>query len=119
EDLVSDAKLIAGFTAAALAAQPLAVEQVGAGQVNAQASAAEAARRLAVKILRGLIHAQQRARARPDSQRPVGAAGAGGLREPVEGLGRRGPQDVAPESSGGSATRTRPSTCTPARPALT
>jgi hypothetical protein len=36
---------------------------MGAGRVNAQASAAEAARRLAVKILRGLIHAQQRASA--------------------------------------------------------
>src|ERR1700722_16545115 len=63
---------------------------MGAGEVNALASAAEAARRLAVKILRGLIHAQQRARARLDSQRLVGAAGAGGLREPVEGLGRAG-----------------------------
>jgi hypothetical protein len=30
------------------------------------------------------------ARARLDSQRLVGAAGAGGLREPVEGLGRAG-----------------------------
>jgi hypothetical protein len=30
------------------------------------------------------------ARARLDSQRPVGAAGAGGLREPVEGLARAG-----------------------------
>ena len=112
DNLLSGAKLIAGFTAAALAAQPLAAEQAGAAQVNTQASAAEAARRLTVKILRGLIHAPQRARARLDSQRPVGAAGAGGLREPVEGLGRLGPQDVAPESSGGSATRTRPSACT-------
>ena len=54
EDLVRAAELIAGVTPAPLAAQPLAVEQVGAGQIHPQAGAAEAVDRLAVEVLGGL-----------------------------------------------------------------
>ena len=54
EELVRAAELIAGVTPAPLAAQPLAVEQVGAGQVHPQAGAAEAVDRLAVEVLGGL-----------------------------------------------------------------
>jgi len=88
EDLVRGAELIAGLTATALAAQPLAIEQVGAGQLDAQARASEAVDRLAVKILRGLTAGQQCARARLGPQRPVGTCGAGGLSQLAEGLGR-------------------------------
>ncbi len=88
EDLVRGAKLIAGIAAAALAAQPLTAEQVSASQLSAQAGASQVVDRLAVMILSDLIRGQQGARARLGPQRPVGAAGAGGLRERLQGVGR-------------------------------
>ena len=51
EDLVRAAELIAGITFAPLAAQPLAVDQVGADEIHRQAGAAEAVDRLAVEVL--------------------------------------------------------------------
>src|SRR6266851_2128359 len=54
EDLVRAAELIAGVTPAPLAAQPLAVQQAGAGQVHPQPGTAEAVDRLAVEAFRML-----------------------------------------------------------------
>ena len=51
EDLVRAAQLVAGVEAAPLAAQPLAVDQAGAGQVHPQAGTAEAIDRLVVQVL--------------------------------------------------------------------
>jgi hypothetical protein len=48
---VREAQLLAGVDAAALAAQPLAVEQMGAPEFHADASAAETVDRLAVESL--------------------------------------------------------------------
>src|SRR5580704_19781185 len=63
EDLVRAGELVAGVAPAPLAAQPLAVEKAGAGQVHPQASAAEAVDRLAVQVLGGCPVADQRPRA--------------------------------------------------------
>ena len=82
------AQLLARVDPAALAAQPLAVEQVGAGELEAHAGAAKPLDRLAVEALGGLAVAEQRARAGLDAQRPVGAAGACRLREPLQGVVR-------------------------------
>src|SRR5262249_34962277 len=81
-------KLITGVTSAPLAAQPFAVQQVGAPEFYAQWGAAEALDRLAVTGLSVRAVADQRARARADAQCPVGPAGASVLREPMECSGR-------------------------------
>src|ERR1700733_6932745 len=59
QHVVGGAQLLAGVAAAALAAQPFAVEQVGAGQLHAQAGAAEAVNRLPVPAVGDLAAAQQ------------------------------------------------------------
>ena len=64
EDPIGGAKLIAGITPAALAAEPLAVEQADTGLLNAQAAASEAVDRLPVKIFRRLDLGVSRARER-------------------------------------------------------
>src|SRR5207237_7208387 len=74
--------------AAAFAAQPFAVEKMGTGELDADAGAAEPVDRLPIEALGGLAVAQQRSRAGLDPQRPVGAAGASRLREPLEGVSR-------------------------------
>src|SRR5207302_1338578 len=71
----------------ALAAKPLAVEEVGAGELDADAGVAEPVDRLPIQALGGLAVAQQRSRAGLDAERPVGAAGAGAVRESLEGAG--------------------------------
>ena len=53
EHLVGGAQLLARVQAAALAAQPFAVEQMGAGELHADAGAAEPLDRLAVEALGG------------------------------------------------------------------
>src|SRR5580693_7922700 len=88
EDLVRTGELVAGVTAAPLAAQPLAVEQAGAGQIPPQASAAEAVDRLTVQVLGGLAVADQRPRAGLGTKHPVGPAGTGDAGEPLKGAGR-------------------------------
>ena len=65
---MGDPQLLASVGTAVLAAQPLAVEQVRAGEFGPQRSTAEPVDRLAVEALGGLALAQQRARARLDSQ---------------------------------------------------
>jgi hypothetical protein len=69
-------QLLSSVNPTALAAQPLPVEQMGAGEVGADASAGKPFDRLPVPALSDLAFAQQRARARLDSQRPVRATGA-------------------------------------------
>jgi hypothetical protein len=68
---VSGPKLRASVGAAVLPAQPLPVQQVGAGQFRAQQGAAEPADRLAVQVLGDVAPAQQGAGARLDAQAEV------------------------------------------------
>ncbi len=70
--MVGGAQLLARVAAAALAAQPLAVEQVSAGQFRAVPGPAEVADRLAVQAVSGLAVAEQRAYAGFHPQRPLG-----------------------------------------------
>src|SRR6516225_8816087 len=86
--LVREAQLLAGVKAPACAAQPLAVEQMGAPEFHADASAAKAADRLKVESLGVLTFGDQCSRAGLDAERPVSATGTGGCREPLEGPGR-------------------------------
>ena len=82
------AQLLAGVDAPVLAAQPLAVEQMGAPEFHAQASAAKPVDRLPVEGLGALALAAQCPRAGLDAERPVAAASPGGRREPIESVGR-------------------------------
>ena len=86
EHLVGAPQLLARIHPSVLAAQPLAVEQVGASELEADAGAAKPLDRLTVEVLGGLAVAEQRSGARLDAQRPVGAAGACRLREPLQGV---------------------------------
>src|SRR5215470_15004944 len=79
------AQLIPGVAAAALAAQPLPVQQVRAGQLRADPGAAKPGDRLPVAVLGRCSLTQQRTAARLDAERPVSATGTGGCREPLEG----------------------------------
>ena len=88
EHLVREAQLLPGVDAPVLAAQPLAVEQIGAPEFHADAGAAKAVDRLAVEGLGRLALAEQCPRAGLDAKRPVSPAGAGGRREPLEGASR-------------------------------
>src|SRR6266568_8041533 len=85
EHLVRGAQLLAGIDPPVLPAQPLPVEEVGAGERHPDAGAGEAVDPLAVLALGGLALAEQRPRARLDPERPVAAAGAGTVRQPLEG----------------------------------
>src|SRR5262249_25480354 len=78
ERLVRAAELSAGVTPAPLTTQPLAIEQLGAGEIHAQASAVQALYRLAVTALGG---------------RTVAA--------PPPGYGSRGPHAAAPAPAAG------------------
>src|SRR3954447_11866104 len=87
EQAMGGPQLGAGVPAPVLAAQPFAVEEVGAGQCGAHAGPAETLDRLAIAVLSGLTSTQQGTRAGLGAQRPVGAAGAGRLHEPLPGVG--------------------------------
>ena len=84
----SGAQLLARVVAAALPAQPFPVQQMGAGQVDAEPGPGEAGDRLAVQALGQLTVTHKCARSRLDAERPLGVAGAGHLVEPVTGTGR-------------------------------
>src|SRR4051812_17236556 len=73
ERVVRRFELLASVDAAALAAQPLAVEQAGAGQLDAHPRAPEALDRLAVKRLGDVVLVDERASPREDPERPIGA----------------------------------------------
>jgi hypothetical protein len=68
QHVVGYPQLLAGLGAAPLAAQPLAVEQVRAGELGAQAGPAQAVDRLAVPALGGLAVAEEGADAGFDPQ---------------------------------------------------
>jgi NADP-dependent 3-hydroxy acid dehydrogenase YdfG len=87
---VGAAELPAGVDPAVLAAEPLAVEQVRAGQIDAGARPPQVPDGPLVQVLGGLAVAQQRQRARPDAERPVGAGRAGGLRQAAHRPGAPG-----------------------------
>ena len=74
-------------SAPVLAAQPFAVQEVGAGHGWAHAGPAEPLDRLAIAVPRGLTVTQQGTRARLGANRPVGAAGAGRLGKPLQSVG--------------------------------
>src|SRR3954471_2751816 len=71
EALVGGAQLLAGVGAAVLAAQPFAVEELAAGELDRGAAAFEPLDRL---LVAGLIVAHQSPAARFDAERPLGAA---------------------------------------------
>ena len=102
------AQLLACVDAPVLTTQPLAVEQTGAGELAAEARAAEPLDRLAVEPLRGIALAQQRPRARLDAERPVGAARRVLLESrPSASAATFGPPLLAPPRRARSATPVR------------
>src|SRR4051794_15287868 len=84
ELVVGVAQLDARIDAAALTAQPLAVDQLGTGEVHAAAGAREPFDRLTVQALGHLIGSQERARPGLEAEGPVAAAGPSVLAEPVQ-----------------------------------
>ena len=87
EHVVRGAQLRPRVGPAPLAAQPLAVEQVRAGQFGPEAGAAQPVDRFAVAALGVLAVAEQRPGTRVDPLPPVGLADAGRLGQPAERLG--------------------------------
>ena len=89
EHVVRGAQLLASVAAAAVAAQPFAVEQMRAGQFDAQSRLAQSFDRVAVARFRNGALARERLHARIDAQRPIGRRGASALRNPRSDLGER------------------------------
>jgi hypothetical protein len=81
---------------AVLAAQPLAVEQAGAGQFDPHPGALQALDRLAVERLGGVAFGRQRAGTGQDAERPVGARSARAWLQPAQ----RGGGDFGPAAPG-------------------
>ena len=84
QHLVGGAQLLARVDAPVLAAQPLAVEQMGAGELHADAGTAEAFDRLAVETVGDVALAEQGADAGLDPQRPLGGRHARAFGQPLE-----------------------------------
>src|SRR5580700_5326109 len=84
EHLERGTQLLPGLAAAALASQPLAVDQVGAGKLQANACPTQPFDRLAVQGVGGVAVAQQRPRTCLYPERPVSAGSGRRLREPLE-----------------------------------
>src|SRR6185312_1569540 len=87
EQVIGGPQLGAGVPAPVLAAQPFAVQEVGAGYGRPHAGTAEPLDRLAIAVLGRLALTQQGTRARLGAKRPVGAAGTGRLGKPLENAG--------------------------------
>ena len=85
EPRMRGSKLLARVDAARASAQPFAVQQMGASEVEGDAAVAEAFDRLAVEALGERAVAQQRARTRLDAERPLGP---GDLRPLAQALER-------------------------------
>ena len=81
EDRVRGTELLAGVDAAALAPQPLAVDELRAAERHADAGAAEPFDRLAVEPLGGVPVTEHRSRAGVEPERPVGVVRLGDLRQ--------------------------------------
>src|SRR3954466_13526137 len=82
-----DPEMLTSFGAPALASQPLAIDQVGAGERRTYPRAAQTRDRLAIQLLSNLALAEQRSRARLDAERPVRAGGAADLLESAQRAG--------------------------------
>jgi hypothetical protein len=105
---VRRAKLLAGVDPAALAAQPLAVEEMGAGELRTQPGTAQPLDRLAVQRVGGGAVAYQRPGARLDAKREVGAGRLGRLPKSLQRIacelcvsGARGCLDELGQRPGG------------------
>src|SRR3954468_24594504 len=88
EHLERGAQLLAGVQATPLIPQPLAVDEMGAGEVHPQARASEPLDRLSIQALGRVALAEQRAAARLGPEAPFGSAGAGRLGGPLERAAR-------------------------------
>ena len=84
QHLVGRAQLLARVDPAILAAQPLAVEEVRAGELRTEPGAPQPLDRLAIQLVGGRPVAQQRPAARLDAERELGAAGLCRLGQPLE-----------------------------------
>src|SRR5882757_273617 len=82
QHVVSGAQVLPGFVALARAPQPLAVEKVTSGHLQAKARTVQVLDRLAVGRVRRLT-AQHRAEPRLDPPRPFGRRGTSALRHPL------------------------------------
>jgi hypothetical protein len=89
EQVLRHAQLLARLQPPPLAAQPLAVDEVRAGEVHAHTRAPERVDRLAVEPLGGLAFAEERSAPRRQPQRERGRAGLGRDREPLQVGGGR------------------------------
>jgi hypothetical protein len=83
------AQLLARVEPAALAPQPFAVEEIGAGQFDADAGTAEAFDGLAIEPFCDRAVGEERSTASLDPEPPVVPAGAGHLRQSLEGIAGR------------------------------
>src|SRR5262245_40905921 len=88
ERVIGVTQLFASVDATVLPTQPLAVVQMSAGELHADAGAGEALDGLPVQALGDLAFARQGPRAGLDPQRPVGAGGAGSFGQPAQGVRR-------------------------------
>src|SRR5271170_1360167 len=97
EHVMGDAELRARVGPAALAAQPLPVQQVRPSKLGTKARAVQPVDRLAIGVLRVLAVAEQRPAACVYPQPPVGLADARRLGQPLE---RVGGQLILPRPAG-------------------
>src|SRR4029077_3389385 len=81
-------ELFARIDAAAAAAQPFAVQQMGASEGEGDATVAEPFDRLAVEAFGDHVVAQQRCAARLDAERPFGPGDLSSLAESFERVSR-------------------------------
>jgi len=92
---VGSVQLLAGIQAAALAAQPLAVEEMGAGRLGAEARLVQVGDRVAVELLGGAALAEQGADEGLDPQDPFGGRYPGASRCPDPTLWPRAARHLA------------------------
>src|SRR4051812_40978252 len=86
EHLLCDAQVLAGLQPTALAAQPFAVLEVGAGELDSDPRAAEPLDRLAVQRVSDVALAHERSAARLKPEGPVGPARTRQRGQAVDGL---------------------------------
>ena len=89
EPRVRGSELFARVDAPPAPAQPFAVQQMRASEVEGDATAAQAFDRLAVEALGEPIVAQQRCAARLDAERPLGSGDLRTFTQPLERVSRQ------------------------------
>src|SRR3954454_6668257 len=87
EQVVGAAQLVAGVHSSVLTAKPLAVEQVGAGELGPQWRTAEPLHRVRVVVLGLVASAEERLRARLVPCGPTGPADGCHARQPSQSIG--------------------------------